>query len=166
MTTIKTYGETETPSSEIPAGFERISLVEGQPKGHAEPYVCYQVEKKDGSFYLCDADGDVVNTMSEWFLLRVLADVAADDSDAFFEVIEATAKRVETTTDQTDFQSHICNRDWFEAARMVAAHAEESLTDSDGMDVIQDWMSHGSWDGTETPESVAREWDELQRERP
>lgn len=92
--TIKTYGVTELPeSNDVPDGMERISLVQDPEDG----YTFYQVEKDDGTFYLCDADGDVVTTVSEWILLRVLADIPADDSDAFFTAIEATAIDTESS---------------------------------------------------------------------
>lgn len=85
--TIKTYGVNETPSDEIPVGYERVSLVQDEQYGD----VLYQVEQGDGDFYLCDADGDKVAVKS-WILLRVLADVPVGDCDGFFEAIEATAK--------------------------------------------------------------------------
>ncbi len=89
----KTYSLTDTPSDEIPGGYERISLVTTD-YGMGE-VALFQVERSDGSFYLCDADGDKTEA-GEWILQRVLADIPADDSDAFFEAIEATAKRIET----------------------------------------------------------------------
>lgn len=85
----KFYDATETPSETIPLGVNRISLVQDT---HGDEDVFYQVEESDGSFYLCDADGDKVD-LCEWTLLRTLADIPADDSDAFFAAIEETAVR-------------------------------------------------------------------------
>lgn len=81
------YGICDDVSEEIPAGHERVSLVQAC---HEDDHVFYQVENADGDFYLCDADGDKV-TCREWSLLRVLADIPADDPDAFFEAIQAAA---------------------------------------------------------------------------
>lgn len=86
MTT--TYGPCDAAPGDIPKGHERISVVTDDRSGMS----LYQVETADGGFYLCDGDGDVVNTVSSWTLRRILADVPADDSDAFFEAIEATAE--------------------------------------------------------------------------
>jgi hypothetical protein len=88
MAAIRTYGVLETAPEEIPAGCERISLVTDDKDG----YACYQAEKPDGSFYLCDADGEEIRTVRSWTLQRVLADIPDDDNDAFFEAIEATSK--------------------------------------------------------------------------
>jgi len=91
MAETRTYGVFESPESdEVPAGLQRISLVTDDRTGMA----FYQVERDNGSFYLCDADGDVVD-LASWTLQRVLADTLADDSDAFFEAVESTAKRTE-----------------------------------------------------------------------
>lgn len=60
------------------------------------------------------------------------------------------------------FQAHIAAGEWYEAASMVEPLCQ-TPTVIEGTDVLQDWMSAGSWDGIETPESVAREWDELRR---
>lgn len=69
---------------------ETVSLVQDS---HSD-YVCYQVQKGDDDFYLCDADGDKVQ-LKEWFLLKELGTIPAESSDAFFELIAATAKRIE-----------------------------------------------------------------------
>ena len=89
MAATRLYGATDEVSDEIPAGCERISLVQVDSTG----YCYYQVERPDGYFYLCDADGDKVQLpTSNWTCLRTLADVPADDPDAFFAAIEQTAK--------------------------------------------------------------------------
>ena len=69
---------------------ETVSLIQDDKSGD----VYYQVEKSDDDFYLCDADGDKVQ-LKEWRLLEELGTIPADDSDAFFALIAATAKRIE-----------------------------------------------------------------------
>ncbi len=59
------------------------------------------------------------------------------------------------------FQEAIEERDWYEVARMVMKFTTESTTDEHGADEIQDWLSAGDWNGDETPEGVAAEWDAL-----
>jgi hypothetical protein len=86
----RTYGLTDDIPEDIPAGCERIALVTEDRSGRG----FFQVEKPSGEFYLCDADGDVMD-LHRWTFQRVLADVPEGDSDAFWEAIEATAKRVE-----------------------------------------------------------------------
>lgn len=83
------YGVRDDVSEEIPAGHMRISLA----KADEEHGVFYRVEDASGDFYLCDADGDKLSC-SHWTLLRVLADVPADDPDAFFAVIDAASVRL------------------------------------------------------------------------
>lgn len=83
----KIYGVFDQPADEIAEGFERISLVTDNQTGRG----FFQVEDADGGFYLCDADGDKID-LSSWTMRRVLADVPADDSDAFFAAIDAAAK--------------------------------------------------------------------------
>jgi hypothetical protein len=91
-TETRTYGVYDLPESdEVPAGCERISLVTDDRSGAG----LYQVESADGGFYLCDGDGDKVEDCGSWTLQRVLADVPADDPDAFFNAIADTAKRVD-----------------------------------------------------------------------
>jgi hypothetical protein len=41
--------------------------------------------------------------------------------------------------------------------------ANVSKTGMDGCD-LSDWLVEGMWDGTQTIQSVANEWDELERE--
>lgn len=107
MARLRIYAATDEVPDRIPAGFERISLVQEE---HGEA-VYYQVEQSDGGFYLCDADSEKVD-ISAWTLLRVLADVPADDADAFFQAIEQTAKRTELPlADQVHILSTITNRD-------------------------------------------------------
>jgi len=87
----RTYDVTELPTTDnVPKGLERVSLVTDDETGNGY----YQVEQADGEFYLCDADGDKVE-IGSWTLQRVLADIPADDSDAFFEAIAVTAKSAE-----------------------------------------------------------------------
>ena len=87
MTTATIYGVADKIPSEIPDGFERISLVTDDEDGTA----WYQVEKCDGSFYVCDQDCYVLE-LGQWTLQRVIADVPGDDSDEFFRAIEEAAK--------------------------------------------------------------------------
>jgi hypothetical protein len=86
----RTYGLTDPIPEEIPAGCERITLVTEDRSGRG----FFQIEKPGGEFYVCDADGDVLD-LHRWTFQRVLADVPEGDSDAFFEALEGTAKRVE-----------------------------------------------------------------------
>lgn len=61
------------------------------------------------------------------------------------------------------FQEAIQAREWFTVTEMVMQHTTEPTTDEDGADELQDWLSNGSYTGSETPESVAAEWDALVR---
>jgi hypothetical protein len=89
MATIKTYGVNETAPDEIPAGCERISLVSDDATGDGY----YLVEQADGGgSYFCDIDTYEVK-LANWTLQRVLADIPADDSDAFSQAIADTAEK-------------------------------------------------------------------------
>ena len=68
------------------------------------------------------------------------------------------------TMTNTSLHTLIENREWFDVTGLVSAHCKESTTDEHGADTLQDWLSHGSYDGTETAESIAAEWDELVRD--
>lgn len=70
-------------ANEIPAGMERVSVVTDDRTGAR----LFQVERSDGTFYLCDEDGEYDDVPS-WTLVEVLGLIDADDPDAFFELVE------------------------------------------------------------------------------
>ena len=57
-------------------------------------------------------------------------------------------------------QAHIEAHEWVEVRDIVGKYCKEPTIDKDGTDILQDWLSHGSYDGNETPQQIAAQWDD------
>lgn len=62
---------------------ETVSLV----RDNATNDLYFQVSQAGGDFYLCDNDGDKVD-LASWALVKTIGEAPADDSDAFFALVE------------------------------------------------------------------------------
>ncbi|HEX6293375.1 MAG TPA: hypothetical protein VFZ66_29610 [Herpetosiphonaceae bacterium] len=59
-----------------------------------------------------------------------------------------------------EFQQAVMSTDWSAVEAMVYQH----LSDDVSRDGLADWLEEGDWKGTETAESVAAEWTELDQQ--
>lgn len=75
---------TEISGAEIPDGFQRVSLARLEATGE----MVYHVQNRDGTFYLCNINGENIGLAAKWSLLEPLADVPAGDTPALLEVIQ------------------------------------------------------------------------------
>jgi hypothetical protein len=58
------------------------------------------------------------------------------------------------------FQIMIAHKDWANAADIVRRYTKSATYREINEDGLCDWIAEGQWKGDETPEAIAKEWDD------